>query len=259
MQTVNKYFLWVPLVISQAVCASDAITSSFELGLEGYRETYKETVDNAPFMQEKAGMAGINAGVTFNFYDKHALKIQGRYAEGESDYTGAYQGDPYGSLTINGIDRRAGEIRAQYQYIGCQIAGIPLMPSVGLGRRQLVDKLEQAGSGGYRRKNTLNFATVGLESSFKLGAGWALNPKAGYNYVLNGTQRSGTFLENKQNSGHGFEFAVEAEKKLSDNMAMKISPFYRYWHIAKSDEVFSAYEPKNTTKEVGLSVSMLFK
>ncbi|MTD33017.1 hypothetical protein [Paludibacterium denitrificans] len=91
------------------------VKTDIDVGAEMYHENYHEEVDGSKFMQEEGWMYGVNGAATFHFSDEHGVKLSGRYARGSSDYTGAYQGQPYGSLTSNGQDRYVYELRGVYQ------------------------------------------------------------------------------------------------------------------------------------------------
>lgn len=268
MKITFKPLAGISAMLLAASVYADPIKTNFELGLETYQETYQEFVDGSKFMQEKATMVGVTSAVTARFADAHAIRVSARYAQGRSDYTGAYQGNSYGSLTSDGQGRNTTEVRATYQYHGA-LGGLPVMPSLGIGYRKLKDRLDESGPGGYRRENTLTFAALGLETTLPLGTSWTMTPKAGYNYVINGKQRSyiGNTLVNKQKSGHGFDVSADFGTKINSQMDLSITPFFRYWRMADSESAtvsFSdgsymvGYEPHNKTKEVGINLTMTF-
>lgn len=244
------------------------VKTDIDVGAEMYHENYHEEVDGSKFMQEEGWMYGVNGTATFHFSDEHGVKLSGRYAQGSSDYTGANQGGSYGSLTSNGQDRYVYELRGVYQNTSSW-DGQPATFSIGLGYRNLTDRLDQSGNGGYKRENELFYATIGGESTYNLGSNWQVTPKVSYNYLLQGKQHSyldGVTLNNTQKHGSGYELSATFSTKINNQYGIKITPFWRYWSIHKSDDVYFTYggntyvgsEPKNMTQEYGLNLSMAF-
>lgn len=262
-------------VLCVALSASNAFAeareTSFELGLETYRETYEEFVDGRKFMQEEARMVGLTGSATVHIDDASSVKFGFRYARGKSDYTGAYQGETYGSLTSDGQTRSAAELRAAYQFHQ-NFGNVQVIPSIGLGYRRLTDYLEEAqGGGGYHRVNQLTFATVGIEARIPMGGRWKIAPKVGYNHLLWGQQESGGILRNIQRKGYGFDVSADVSTKFGAQADFKVTPFLRYWKIRDSDaapyatytqggQTYVVYgmEPQNKTTEVGVNLNLNF-
>nr|WP_294867299.1 hypothetical protein [uncultured Pseudogulbenkiania sp.] len=260
------------LALAPASSAFAAPQPEFTLGTELYHEKYEEEVGGAKFMQEEAWMAGLNGSARFFLADNHAVKFKGRYAQGESDYTGGYNGGPgYGSLRIDGLDRSVYELHGAYEYTS-PWEDHPVISSLGLGYRNLTDRLDQGGPGGYKRVSEYWYATLAFESSFFLGTSyWQATPRVAYNYLLQGKQHSylssGELL-NDQNKGHGFELAMSFSRpiNLGARSTLSVTPFFRYWDIKKSESIYTLnggliyenYEPNNTTKEFGLNLSLGF-
>lgn len=256
------------LALASSAAAGADVVSDVDIGPEIYQETYSETVDGRRFMQETAAMAGITGTATLRFSPVHAMRVSGRYAFGKSDYTGAYQGGSYGSVTANGQDRSVGEVRAVY--LGTlALFGHTLGPSAGLGYRQLTDRLDQAGSGGYRRESEYLYATLGLETRFAWGRDWNVTPSLSALLLLRGTQHShidGNDVQNRQDTGKGVEIALAFAHALDAKHSLQLTPFYRYWHIGQSDtacywssgQYYCGSEPDNRTREFGLRLSFAF-
>lgn len=254
------------LSLISANVAAQEMKPIFEIGTEVYQETYKETVNGRDFMQEKATMYGVTGTAGLQLNQQHALKFTGRYAQGKSDYTGAFQGQAYGTLQRNGQDRRTYELRGTYEYT-TPMFGQNITPSIGLGYRNLIDKLDQIGAGGYKRESEYTFLALGLESKFVFeGNKLSLTPKFVYNYLLQGTQHSyltsGT-VDNKQKNGNGFELSAAFAYTLQDKSVVKITPFYRYWSISDSERTYVSsttyfIEPKNKTDEFGINLTYAF-
>jgi hypothetical protein len=245
------------------LCAGNAFAqerseTTLETGFEHYQETYRETVNGAPFMQEKSDMNGVYANLNMPLSMSDALAFSVRYAAGKSKYTGGKMGAPYGSLIIHDLDRYSAELTAAYEF-----HLLYMTPSAGIGYRRLVDRLDQAGAGGYKRTSEYMFLTVGVSSIYDLTSlGVQLTPRAEYRYLLRGRQHSADIV-NEQHSGEGLELSVALSGQLTPTMGWRVTPYYRYWQIADSDQVDSPaggtlMEPRNTTQEIGARVSLTF-
>ena len=160
-----------------------------------------------------------------------------------------------------------------YKFRGEALAGYKIenfTPIIGLGYRWLYDdsggRASSTGALGYDRQSQYLYVPVGgvFEFNDKLKA------KGQFNYLLAGRQTSYlsdvagfTDVENDQTSGWGVDFTIDY--KLNEKFS--IYSFYRYWDIDKSDIstgtfagvlLFQAFEPANTTTELGLGFSYKF-
>ncbi|WP_343587364.1 hypothetical protein [Herbaspirillum sp.] len=246
------------VLVAGAGQALAEVKPTFALGTELYEETYREWVDGQRFMKERASMTAITGDLHLAFDQQNALRVAGRYAWGTSDYTGAYQGMPYGSLTDSGQARRAYDIRATYEWTTFSMR-YPLTASVGAGYRNLVDRLDQSGPGGYRRESEYFYGTIGIGTAMKVGDGsWTFSPKMSYQHLLRGFQHSGDDL-NAQTKGYGLEVSTALSRPLGAGCA-SLTPFYRYWKIADSKMNYAAgiMEPQNQTHEFGINLSYRF-
>ena len=153
-------------------------------------------------------------------------------------------------------------------YLGYKIEDF--ISIIGVGYRWLYDdsggSVSSTGALGYDRKNQLFYVPVGgiLDLSDKLRI------KGQYNYLILGTQTSYlsdvagfTDVTNEQRFGWGTDFTLDYK---IDNKTSVYS-FARYWDIANSDTatgtfagvlIFQAFEPANTTAEVGIGISYNF-
>lgn len=239
--------------------ATAEIRPEFTLGTEIYEETYLEWHQGRRFMKERASMKGITGDLRLEIDQQNAVRVTGRYAWGNSDYTGAYQGRPYGSLTLPGLSRRTWEIRSTYEWT-THAFDYPVTLSAGAGYRNLVDRLDQAGLGGYRRESKYFYGTLGVGSVFKVGDGsWTFSPKASYQHLLRGFQYSDNVV-NRQDSGYGLEVSAALSRPVGTG-SISVTPFYRYWKIADSKLNSSAndwMEPENKTSEFGVNLSYRF-
>jgi hypothetical protein len=247
----------VALLCTASVAAEGVSSIQWEVGTEYYQETYREKVNDAPFMQQEANMLGLYGQVRIPFNAQHAVAISARYAGGQAKYTGAFQGQPYGSLVLNGIDRYTAEVRAMYEL------SLPwVTPSVGVGYRRLLDRLDQMGPGAYKRTSQYWFLIAGLASTIDLGSsGMQLTPKLTYHHLMRGQQHSDD-IGNHQPKGYGAELSLALSGKLTTSVGWQVTPYYRYWNIEDSERTQIPggwwMEPRNTTKEIGARLSLTF-
>lgn len=230
----------------------------FRLGTDIYQERYSE-VDTSgnKVMDETAIMYGITAGVDIPLSQYATLKIDGMYATGKSSYTGSYMGQPYGSLSFSGLDRNMFKVSGVTTYRFTDLADTEL--GLGLEYRQLTDRLDQAGPGGYKRVNKSLWAVVTAEKTFATGSDWTLTPDARFRYLLSGTQEADILggLNFQQKNGMGFELGLAATYRFN-SVDITLKPYYRHTTIQASKTTLGFYEPKNTTQEYGLQLYMTF-
>ncbi|MGN1056241.1 MAG: hypothetical protein ACI4QS_05955 [Comamonas sp.] len=229
-----------------------------EMGPRTYRETYKEVdARGGPLMREQADMLGIYGRATWPMKSDWGARVGASYAYGRSDYTGSVWGGSYGSLQAWGVDRHALELQAEAVYAPAAWNGLAL--SGGLAGRRLTDELDQV-AGGYRRVNTGYFALVGVAHDWALSPTWRLQPALQYRYLLRGTQTAATQggLKFRQNDGHGLELSAQFQQQRSDGSGLHIRPFWRQLEIGASEPSRGFYEPKNSTRELGLDVGWRF-
>lgn len=258
------------LFLALATCSASLYAANpmpaAQLGIEGYHETYHETVAGASFMTEKANMFGLNMTLREDINDKDAFVLRGRYAWGSSDYSSA-------SGQFSDLRRKSYDFNLVYQH-AFELSATTLTPEVGLGYRRLDDHLDQSGSGGYGRNSMYSYLLLGVSTRNSLNADWMIAPRLTYKYMLAGTQVSRLSeissscgdLHNSQKNGYGYEANLAFDRKLAGGTALSITPFYRYWSIKDSDTattvcgnfIVSGMEPQNTTKEVGVSVAYSF-
>jgi hypothetical protein len=258
MSLKSNVVLFALLCCGASVHAQERPPVTWELGTEFYQETYREKVDGKAFMGEDADMYGLIGSVQIPFNSRHALVFSGRYAAGKSTYKGSFEGMPYGSLVIEGQDRYMLYLRSTYEMT------LPYVtPSIGVGYRRLVDRLDEAGEGGYKRKSEYWYALLGLESTIPLGqSGWKISPKVAYMHLMRGEQHSDD-KENRQHSGYGAELSLALNAPVSPSFNVILMPYYRYWNIGQSDwetlkDNTHFMEPKNTTHEIGVRLSAKF-
>lgn len=252
------------------ISTANAAELTYSVGGGVYKETYREKdTDGSAFMKEEANMASLNGRVRWApGNQEHAVTVFAEYARGNSDYTGAYQGKPYGSLTLDNLSRSKVVLGVDYVITWPELAGI--QTGVGLTYRQLTDRLDEGGVGGYKRVNDLSVANFSVARSYLVGNVLA-TPRVGVNYLVNGRQYSyvltnGGKVRNKQDEGYGYYVEVDTTWALQGNTSVTVTPYWRQMNIAKSDVVavtsgntlVGLSEPKNITRELGVSVRYNF-
>lgn len=241
--------------VSADVVESAKPKTSVYAGLTSYQEAYKEFEAGNKLMQEVAPMNGVVLGVVKELQSGGVVRAELTAALGEAKYTGSYWGGQYGDLVITGLSRRMVSVLGEYSHAVPQ--GYGVVACVGLGYRHLMDHLEE-GPGGYTRANNRLFVTAGLAREFKLNDKWALTPRAVYKHILYSAQysalRGGVTVEQQ---GRGAEYALDLTYRAGSRV-LTVSPFVRAWNVKASNVVSGLYEPKNTTSEVGLTLSVSF-
>lgn len=233
--------------------------NTYEWGVTAHRESYREFDSKGKLMQEIAQMTGIKGSLTRTLGDTGGqVVLTGEYAAGRADYTGSYIGGQYGDLAITGLRRSLFEATGTYKQTSPMWRGVTA--GVGLGYRQLVDNLQDAGPGGYKRTNDRVYLSLGVERTIELNR-WTVTPGVQYKHLLASRQTSdlqGGVTVN-QHDGYGAEASVAVHYK-GDGYKSVITPFVRIWDIQDSaiDGRTGLYEPRNKTKEVGLSVAVQF-
>lgn len=228
---------------------------SYELSMTNHRETYEEfsAVDGSKVMRQTAPMIGLKATVARKLGDDGKVKATAQYSWGNSTYTGSYLGGSYGEVVAAGMDRQLFETTAVYTHAAPAWNGFGVKG--GLGYRRLVDHLEDAGPGGYKRTNDRIYAIVGVEQAFQT-ARWTITPAAEYKHSLWSRQESDLLggITHRQH-GNGGELSVAFAQKAAGPWSVTIRPFYRVWNMDHSNVSQGFYEPKNKTSEFGVDLS----
>ena len=261
---MKKIAILSMIALSTIAGVAQAKDVKYHVGVAGHQETYKEKDDDGSmFMQEKAkDMMGIVGGAVVTLDSGTQLDIEGQYLRGKSTYTGAFQGQPYGSLVMDGVKRSMWQLEGVAKF-PTVVGGYDMRVGGGLGIRKLTDNLQDF-VGGYKRTNELVYLKAGVEKDFAIGDGWTSTPKVYAKYVVKGTQKSvsDTFdLTHDQPGGYGFDVSVKFEKEIQGKNTY-FEPYYRTWEIRKSDVTMynggETVEPKNNTSEFGVKVGMTF-
>lgn len=248
------------------------VTPGGDWTFEGYWHEYEEEVDGAFFMENKGPFVSLRYG--YNWKSGPAfLRLTPSLAIGSVDYSSAGTGEIDGVFNFT-LD---GEIR-----VGAELAvseNSYFVPWTGLGYRMHYDdkggEVSTLGFFGYDRRSEYVYLPVGFFFSIPLSGDLVLEPEAAYKFLLKGTQTSylSDFdpacrdLENDQDSGYGVEASLGFRKAISTGGNVTVGPFVRYWDVDDSDIepiycgggiVGAAYEPANTTTEIGVRVRLSF-
>lgn len=258
-------FMLIPFMASGVTLADSSYryaTSNdqkLSIGVTRYSELYEEFVDGKKFMQEKSSnMTGVEIEYERALSANSKFSLKAGYATGTSTYTGAYTGGNYGDLIVSGLDRSKFELESNYKTTFAALQNLTL--GAGLGYRHHEDHLEQAGPGGYNRRNNRLYATIGMERIFTAGSGVTVTPAVQYKQILWSVQSSdiGNYTENTQHSGNGVDVAI-AMAFQGEKMNFVFTPYYRTWNVKKSDvSPDGSYEPKNKTRELGITAALQF-
>lgn len=267
------------LLLSPLSFASNPIELS--LGVESYKETYREYENGERFMQQAGRLNALSGSAQYYIDNHHSVKLEGRYAKGKIDYTGGEnpsednpEGTPYGSIKQNNLPRRSYDIRSMYVYQQSINPNLSIIGEVGLGYRVLKDLSSKANPEDYDRKNKTAYIQVGVGTKIAFAKGYDFSPKISYNHGIYGKQYS--FLDNgtvplKQHNARGLEVELPISKTFANQTKISYVPFYRGWSVPDSDvftrvevddngeAVLATYkEPRNRTHEIGVKLKYTF-
>tara|TARA_Y100000588_G_scaffold328108_1_gene363481 strand:- start:233 stop:1006 length:774 start_codon:yes stop_codon:yes gene_type:complete len=221
---------------------------------------YEEEVDGAFFMSDESDPLFFSVGIRdWDRPPKDSLKVL---------YTAELT---YGQVEYNGSGTMTKDYyKARFEgLLAYDIAGFS--PFIGIGYRQLYDDsggtVTSTGALGYDRRSQYLYMPVGIIADI----GDDLSFKGQYNLFLGGKQTSYLSsaisvcndVDNTQDDGYGFDAALNY--KMSEKFTL--FGYYRFWDIEDSRSanivcagsvVAAGLEPKNTTTEIGVGVSLRF-
>lgn len=244
---------------------AQAATSStspwtIELGTGSQMSTYKESMNGSTVMQLKGGMVGLTVGATRLLDNDAEVHVDFSYYTGSAKYTGSYWGMNYGSLVIPGDQLNQYELNGIYKMPVNGAHGAKVL--LGMNYRQLSDDLGKVVSGGYYRENQRVSLVVGAEKEMQLSQAWSVTPRLLMKAIVHGQQYTdlyGGFTQHQR--GWGGELAADINCKNADN-TLTITPYLKTWAVNESNIVNAGgkalVEPKNTTKEIGISIAYKF-
>jgi hypothetical protein len=197
---------------------------------------------------------GILFDYDFDKYDASSTKLEARYSQGLSNYSSPDSGNSSGNAN------NLLEIRLTKKDLLSKLnLNFPEFYS-GIGYRKYDNDARGLSSGlasGYRRTSQYIYIPFGIEKHIVLNNQKVI-AKAEYDFFVSGRQKSYLSdaqidgepdINNKQTSGYGVRGSLSFEK-----YGWKFVPFFEYWSIGDSEIVDSIFEPKNSTKEIGLRV-----
>ncbi len=260
-------FLWVVFLAYTPNLFAQAISEKkWEISPEVYYVKYEEP----GIMQNEGVMYGVHGTLVSHRY--LMLKIEGRLAAGQVDYTSAESGslDNLNDYTYEARFLAGPDIKSKDEKIA-------LTPFFGVAYRYLNDDsaggVTSTGHRGYERESEYFYSPLGVEIMVEK-SGWSFGAAAEYDIFWSGQQTSHLSdavanlndVKNSQDSGYGTRFSLKAVKK-GEKFDISIEPFFRWWKIDESNLsnvtyagvlVGYGYEPSNETTEIGAKVGVLF-
>ncbi len=243
-----------------------------------YREPHMELPIKTKGHKNGASIKYTNYSLLSQEYDEQDPsfgQVELRYMGGNVDYEGYYwSGAPFSASGLKDYYFEAAlKVGRTYRLAN----PLELAPYLGLGWRQLRNHAEEMGPGGYQRTSTYVYMPIGLDFTYAPTPRFSLTLNGQFDWLLHGNQYSrmtdtSGFLDdasNSQDQGFGVRVSVKAAVNLH-KMGLFIEPFWRYWHIQNSAEVWYYYngdpsmpamsliEPFNTTQEYGIRAGISF-
>ncbi len=261
LSTVIIGLLFINAAIMSGAQAGQRESSNFYLGVEGFRDTYKEpSVD----LTVKTDYGSITAGYTKTDSNKFFLSAQGRASTGTDEYSSI-------SGNSSGARQYEGDLRALFGQGYYQDGRLRLYSGLGVryfrdeGKGQVTD----LGFLGYDRRIFQVYLPLGASYEMRTKY-FSITPKAEIDALLYGNvssrlQNAGLFnVENRQDafSGYGLRGEVMLGRDMG-NYALQFGPFVRYWDIGDSnlkiDPVGTGWiEPENTRTQIGATARVVW-
>lgn len=239
--------------IAEEMLAAPRSRTSFDAGLQFSDYEYEEpdvmTTSGAKYGFTVSGTAMV-AGNWF-------IKVDGRFAFGDVDYTSNGSGDKKDN------DDRLIEVRGLIG--GDLVSGRwVIVPYFGLGYRNLYNDLRgttTTGAVGYRRDSNYLYLPLGIEPRYQMTPNSRLSMVFEYDPLIRGWQHSyltdaglgDPDITNRQKSGYGLRGEI-----MYHYRRFSAGPYFNYWDIDDSElsecDAFGLcyVEPKNTTTEFGI-------
>ncbi len=209
---------------------------------------YKE----AALMNEKGHLNGIGADFLFNFNPIFQLNLQGKWLNGNLEYSGAtFSGTPLSQTTK--------DVVTEYRGLLAMKLGRLHFYS-GYGQRYWFDDLVIS----YRREETYHYIPIGTRLILR-----PFYLSYEFRHFLDGLNSShmGDIgggrhdVTMKQKSGKGYSLELGHLTQLG-RFDVKIAVSYEYWNIENSvtsnDGVNTLVEPHNSTNTYGASIGLFY-
>lgn len=237
------------------------VNNKLSLGLESFSYLYREP----NLMKLDGNFYGINGSYSYYLERDYFLRAEIRLVRGNIKYF-SYE---TGRSTKN-IPNTLLEPRILYNK-SLRYSFLDISPFVGVGFRYKEDdssgKVTTTGHTGYLRRSYYYYVPIGLSMNYKLQKDWSLDIVGEYDIFLKGTQKSylgDNTATNKQSEGYGLRSEILLNKTF-DKYILSIGPYINYWkiqssstYIVNADPVQYVYEPKNTTREIGIKIKFTF-
>lgn len=234
----------------------DQADNKFSLGLEAFPYLYKEP----NVMKMDGNFCGINGSYSFYLEKDYFLRAEIRLAKGNAKYFS------YETGSMKNIPNTLLEPRILYSK-SLRNSFLDISPFVGVGFRYKEDdsrgKVTTTNYVGHLRRSYYYYVPIGLFMNYALQKDWSLDIIGEFDIFLQGTQKSysNDKLIFKQSKGYGLRSEVLLNQTF-DKYIFSIGPYINYWEIQSSNIVNSGgksfYEPKNTTREVGVKIKFTF-
>lgn len=208
----------------------------FELGLEisHIRNGEPDPFPNLQvhyYMEENGVMRGLYGDYVFH-PKRFMFKLDGRYTLGKVNYSNPIS--KYGDIRDYNFETR---------FLFGQDFKVSekghLTPFVGAGYRFLFDGLASKSIESDKRSHFF-YSPIGLEATVQLGKSWSVSPTAEYDHFWHGWlyhEGFGQKVANNQKNGWGARASLKIIKNLG-RIDFAIEPYFRYWSIDRSDEVY---------------------
>jgi hypothetical protein len=230
--------------------------NKLSLGLELFPYLYQEP----NLMRMDGNFYGINGSYSYYLNEDYFLRAEIRLAKGNTKYfsyeTGSMKNTPNRLLESRILCNKS----LKYSFLD-------ISPFVGFGFRYKGDnsnrKISTTGHTGYLRASNYYYVPVGLSMNYNLQADWSLDILGEYDILLKGRQKSyfNNTLIHSQSKGYGLRSEISLNHAF-DKYIFSIGPYINYWKIQSSNIINldgkSFYEPKNTTREVGIKIKFTF-
>ncbi|MDP8292740.1 MAG: autotransporter outer membrane beta-barrel domain-containing protein [Candidatus Orphnella occulta] len=268
MKKIVAILVGVILMVATVSFAEPVRKSGGEIGLEISHIEYEEP----DLMKQKGVMYGVAAAYGLHA-NKIMLKLDGRFAYGQVDYSSPISG------TLDDIDDYNVEARIALGYDFPVSEKAIITPYAGFGYRYLNDDMSgmrtNLGARGYERESRYLYTPIGIDMIVSLQDGWSMGLVAEYDLFWAGLQKTHwedvlanvATMDNDQKDGWGARGSIKIKKK-SGNIDFIIEPFLRYWDIDKSETTDIAstsgtiigygWEPANTSTEWGVKLGIQF-
>lgn len=274
---LRKLFVTLCVCSSLLPAASYAAKGTFGIGIEGFRDTYKEpTLD----LKTETDFGSIT-GYYSQQMPRYFYAIDGRASYGTDDYE-----SPSGKLS--GVPQWEFELRGRFG-LNRPLWGGTLAPYTGLGMRYYRDEgkgyATDTGALAYDRRIFQAYIPIGATLSYVTEDGWHITPGIEGDLMFYGNVNSrltnlgtvfvpgvglGEFKDpayNRQKFGYGGRAELMVGKSQG-SYSWQVGPFIRYWHVQKSDgktyvdssgtPVIDVFEPKNDRTQIGVAARILW-